>query len=88
MLAEGDSAAGGSVRLRFAKVAMQPGKPQGHGTVRIEDGGTHREVPVITLPGNPVSVLVLGRRRESGAGPRKAAAYGHSGRRPAGRGRG
>ena len=58
MLAEGDSAAGGSVRLRFAKVAMQPGKPQGHGTVRIEDGGTHREVPVITLPGNPVSVLV------------------------------
>ena len=54
----GENTADGTVRLRFAKVAMQPGKPQGHGTVRIEDGGTHREVPVITLPGNPVSVLV------------------------------
>ena len=48
----------GAVRLRLTKVAMQPGKPQGHGTVRIEDGGTSRQVPVITLPGNPVSVLV------------------------------
>ena len=55
MLAEDDSAAGGPVRLRFAKVAMQPGKPQGHGTVRADDG---REVPLIMLPGNPVSVLV------------------------------
>lgn len=34
----------------FAKVAMQPGMPQGAGVV----GG----VPVVTLPGNPVSVLV------------------------------
>ena len=58
MLAEDDGAAGGSVRLRLAKVAMQPGRPQGHGTVRIEDGGASRQVPVITLPGNPVSVLV------------------------------
>ena len=58
MLAEDDGAAGGSVRLRLAKVAMQPGRPQGHGTVRTEDGGASRQVPVITLPGNPVSVLV------------------------------
>ena len=62
MLAEddedGENTADGTVRLRLSKVAMQPGKPQGHGVVRIEDGGTHRQVPIITLPGNPVSVLV------------------------------
>ena len=54
----GENTADGTVRLRLSKVAMQPGKPQGHGVVRIEDGGTHRQVPIITLPGNPVSVLV------------------------------
>ena len=53
----GENTADGTVRLRLSKVAMQPGKPQGHGVVRIEDGGTHRQVPIITLPGNPVSVL-------------------------------
>lgn len=47
--------AGAGVALAFSKVAMQPGKPQGHGTVRASDG---REVPIIMLPGNPVSVLV------------------------------
>lgn len=47
--------AGAGVALTFSKVAMQPGKPQGHGTVRASDG---REVPIIMLPGNPVSVLV------------------------------
>jgi molybdopterin molybdotransferase len=36
--------------VEFAKVAMQPGGPQGAGTV---DG-----VPVATLPGNPVSAFV------------------------------
>ncbi|MCL3778518.1 molybdopterin molybdotransferase MoeA [Actinomyces sp. AC-20-1] len=46
---------GRGTSLSFAKVAMQPGKPQGHGTVRAQDG---RQVPVIMLPGNPVSVLV------------------------------
>ena len=50
-----DRAAGAAIRLNFARVAMQPGKPQGHGTVRADDG---REVPLIMLPGNPVSVLV------------------------------
>jgi molybdopterin molybdotransferase len=36
--------------VRFAKVAMQPGMPQGFGTI---DG-----VPIFTLPGNPVSSMV------------------------------
>jgi molybdopterin molybdotransferase len=36
--------------VEFAKVAMQPGGPQGAGTV---DG-----VPIVTLPGNPVSSFV------------------------------
>ncbi|VEG75800.1 molybdopterin molybdotransferase MoeA [Actinomyces slackii] len=44
-----------SVSLTLAKVAMQPGKPQAHGWVRAKDG---RRVPLICLPGNPVSVLV------------------------------
>ncbi|MGE0216587.1 molybdopterin molybdotransferase MoeA [Mycolicibacterium sp.] len=37
--------------VEFVKVAMQPGMPQGLGT--LEDG-----TPIITLPGNPVSALV------------------------------
>lgn len=37
--------------VRFVKVAMQPGKPQGFGLVA---GG----VPLVALPGNPVSSLV------------------------------
>jgi molybdopterin molybdotransferase len=36
--------------VEFAKVAMQPGMPQG--------AGRFQGVPVITLPGNPVSALV------------------------------
>jgi molybdopterin molybdotransferase len=36
--------------VRFEKVAMQPGMPQGFGTI---DG-----VPIFTLPGNPVSSMV------------------------------
>ncbi|GMA40803.1 molybdotransferase-like divisome protein Glp [Mobilicoccus caccae] len=38
--------------VQFDRVAMQPGKPQGFGTLG-EDS-----VPVFTLPGNPVSSLV------------------------------
>lgn len=38
----------------FETVAMQPGKPQAHGCVEV--GG--RRVPVLSLPGNPVSVAV------------------------------
>lgn len=36
----------------FGKVAMQPGKPQGFGVVGDD------EVPIFTLPGNPVSAYV------------------------------
>lgn len=39
-----------STGVEFVKVAMQPGMPQGAGTVR--------GIPIVTLPGNPVSVLV------------------------------
>jgi len=39
----------------FAQVAMQPGKPQGHGFVAGADG---RRTLMVTLPGNPVSVFV------------------------------
>ncbi|MDU7239087.1 gephyrin-like molybdotransferase Glp [Actinomyces sp.] len=40
--------------FNFEKVAMQPGKPQGHGVINVDD----RAVPVMCLPGNPVSVYV------------------------------
>jgi molybdopterin molybdotransferase len=36
----------------FGGVAMQPGKPQGFGTVGEDD------IPIITLPGNPVSSYI------------------------------
>ncbi|HYJ77871.1 MAG TPA: gephyrin-like molybdotransferase Glp [Actinomycetes bacterium] len=38
--------------VRFERVAMQPGKPQGFGTVGPDN------TPIITLPGNPVSSFV------------------------------
>lgn len=41
--------------IEFAKVAMQPGMPQGAGRF---DVGSHRSVPIVTLPGNPVSSYV------------------------------
>ena len=50
-----EGAAARAIHLTFVKVAMQPGKPQGHGWVVADDG---RTVPLIALPGNPVSVLV------------------------------
>lgn len=40
--------------VEFGSVAMQPGGPQGQGVLDL-DG---RRVPVVCLPGNPVSVLV------------------------------
>ena len=55
MLAKAQRGEQAPVHLDFVKVAMQPGKPQGHGWVRADDG---RRVPIICLPGNPVSVLV------------------------------
>jgi len=41
--------------VEFAKVAMQPGMPQGAGAFSTADG---RSVPMVTLPGNPVSCYV------------------------------
>jgi len=42
----------GVAAMRFDKVAMQPGMPQGFGVL-----GEH-QIPVFTLPGNPVSAMV------------------------------
>ena len=41
--------------VQFGPVTMQPGKPQGFGTLRAPGG---REVAVACVPGNPVSVFV------------------------------
>ena len=41
--------------VEFTKVAMHPGMPQGHGFVGETDD---ERVPVITLPGNPVSSYI------------------------------
>jgi molybdopterin molybdotransferase len=41
--------------VEFAKVAMQPGMPQGAGRFVTTHG---RSVPIVTLPGNPVSSYV------------------------------
>lgn len=38
--------------VEFAEVAMQPGKPQGFGTIGDDD------TPIFTLPGNPVSSYI------------------------------
>lgn len=42
----------------FGKVAMQPGMPQGCGRLAVPVDPAGRQVPVITLPGNPVSTFV------------------------------
>lgn len=52
--------------IEFAKVAMQPGMPQGAGAIA--------GVPVICLPGNPVSALTS---YEVFVRPAMRAAYGH-----------
>lgn len=41
--------------VSFTKVAMHPGMPQGHGFVGESEG---ERIPVITLPGNPVSSFI------------------------------
>jgi molybdopterin molybdotransferase len=48
--AGGPATSGRGGEVDFVKVAMQPGMPQGAGSVN--------GVPIITLPGNPVSALV------------------------------
>jgi molybdopterin molybdotransferase len=48
--------------VTFRKVAMQPGMPQGFGTISLPAAAReepHRDrVPIFTLPGNPVSAYV------------------------------
>jgi molybdopterin molybdotransferase len=44
--------------VEFAKVAMQPGGPQGAGLLVPRVGGQETGVGVVALPGNPVSSLV------------------------------
>ncbi len=51
----GGRAAGEPSGVTFTTVAMQPGKPQGFGTLARADGA---RVPVFALPGNPVSAYV------------------------------
>ncbi|MFB9250520.1 gephyrin-like molybdotransferase Glp [Sphaerisporangium melleum] len=76
--------------VRFEKVAMQPGMPQGFGVLG------ERRVPIFTLPGNPVSAYVsfvlyvkpaLARMRGLPAGPPAmvTAICGSALRSPAGR---
>jgi molybdopterin molybdotransferase len=60
----------GGRRVEFAKVAMQPGMPQGAGRHRSTVGDT----AVVTLPGNPVSSLVS---FEVFVRPALRAAFGH-----------
>jgi molybdopterin molybdotransferase len=45
--------------ITFRKVAMQPGMPQGFGTIALTASAAPGEqVPIFTLPGNPVSAFV------------------------------
>lgn len=46
----------GPLGVAFSKVAIQPGGPQGLGSVAL-GAGAH-PIPVVCLPGNPVSALV------------------------------
>jgi molybdopterin molybdotransferase len=48
----------GTGTVRFDRVAMQPGMPQGVGTIGSAGPGRPAGTPIITLPGNPVSALV------------------------------
>ena len=49
----------GPLGVRFQHVAMQPGGPQGSGTITVPDGaGQTGRIPVVSFPGNPVSALI------------------------------
>lgn len=49
-----DAAAHDGVTLSFPKLALQPGGPQGIGTLDLDE----RRVPWLAFPGNPVSALL------------------------------
>src|SRR5699024_4128621 len=64
------AAAQDGVTMTFVTVAMQPGGPQGIGTLDLD----RRRVPWLAFPGNPVSALLsceLIARPALGAPPRK-----------------
>lgn len=42
----------------FWRIKMRPGSPVSLGRLHVETGGSRRTVPVLGLPGNPVSALV------------------------------
>ncbi len=44
--------------ITFWRVRMKPGKPLAFGQIRVHTGGEERNVPVLGMPGNPVSVMV------------------------------
>lgn len=67
---DADEAGGG---VDFRKLAMQPGKPQGFGSI----GPDH--TPLLALPGNPVSSYVS---FELFVRPHDPDAHGHGGRPP------
>lgn len=50
----GEIGSSAAVRSRFVHVVMQPGKPQGWALCRAGE----REVPLVALPGNPLSTMV------------------------------
>ena len=50
----GEVGSSAAVRSRFVHVVMQPGKPQGWALWRVGE----REVPLVALPGNPLSTMV------------------------------
>jgi molybdopterin molybdotransferase len=45
-------------QITFWRVRMKPGKPLAFGQIEAEVGGELRTVPVLGMPGNPVSVMV------------------------------
>lgn len=44
--------------ITFWRVCMKPGKPLAFGQIETTAGGVRRRVPVLGMPGNPVSVMV------------------------------
>ncbi|MBN1642946.1 MAG: molybdopterin molybdotransferase MoeA [Anaerolineae bacterium] len=48
----------GEGQITFWRVCMKPGKPLAFGRITAQVGGALRTVPVLGMPGNPVSVMV------------------------------
>ena len=44
--------------ITFWRVRMKPGKPLAFGLIEATSGGQRRRIPVLGMPGNPVSVMV------------------------------